>query len=148
MANNTIFRGLASIEGIAGNFDVIAWLPQTGKFGDNFAEEVIQDQHGADCAWLARNQHLMGDLMFKVVGGESAAALIAQPFPMAPYTKITLSGFNYNTDGVGGTGLNGVYQYMSGADLSLTFDKVNEGGFKLKKYTNPAQAALSVTVPG
>ena len=147
MANNTIFRGYASIEGISGAFDVIAWLPQTGKFNDNFAEEVIQDQHGADCAWLARNQHLMGDVAFKVVGGEAKAALLNQSFPMAPYTVINLSGFDFATDGVGGAGLNGKYLYMSGADLNLTFDKVADATFKLKKYTNPAQATLSATVP-
>jgi hypothetical protein len=138
--SNVTFKGLASIEGIPGTFDVIVWLPQTGRFGDNFQEEVIMDQHGGDTAWLARNQHLLADVGMKVVGGSSSAALTAQTWPLAPYTTVTLSGFVFSA-------LNGQYQYLTGADLNLTFDKVAEATFKLRKYINSAQNTLANTTP-
>ena len=140
------------MEGITGtitfNALVWPWLPQTGRFADNFEEEIIKDQHGADCAWLARNRHLMLDLGMKIVGMSAAtkASLYAN-WPLPPYTKITLSGFVFATDDLGGGGLNGTYQYLTGADLNLSFDKVSEAAFKLRKYVDPTQAALSVTTP-
>lgn len=148
--DNIQFKGQASVEGIPGSFDAIVWLPQTGKWADNFEEETIKDQHGFDVAWLARNQHLMADISMKVVGmnGAAKAALTAQPFPLLPLTTVTLTLFAYGTDPSAGGGLNGQYQYMSGADLSLTFDKVNEATFKLRKYVDQIQNALANTLPG
>ena len=137
------------MEGIPGNFDVIVWLPQTGRFGDNFEEEIIHDQHGFDAAWLARNQHLLADIGMKVVGmnGAAKASLTAQNFPLVPLATVTLSNFVFGTDPSGSGGLNGTYQYMPGADLSLTFDKVNEATFKLRKYLNTTQNANAATTP-
>ena len=143
-------KGVATIEGIPGAFDVIIWLPQTGKVTDNTEEEVIKDQHGNDCAWLARNQHLLNDVSMKVAGvnsGVTTAQLYSQVWPLAPLAIVTLSGFVFATDNEGNGGLNGTYQYMSGADLNLMFDKVNEATFKLRKYVDPAQNALAATVP-
>ena len=143
-------RGTATIEGIPGSFDVIVWLPQTGKFSDNTEEEVIKDQHGFDLAWLARNQHIMSDVAMKVCGitsGTSTAQLAAQVWPLAPLTIVTLSGFTYATDPDNNGGLNGTYQYLSGGDLSLNNDKVNDATFKLRKYVDPTQNMLAATTP-
>jgi hypothetical protein len=146
---NVFFKGNASVEGISGSFDVIVWLPQTGRFADNFEEETVKDQHGYDTAWLARNQHLLADVGMKVVGMNSAtkASLLAQNYPLLPLTTVTLSGFLFATDPNGSGGLNGQYQYMSGADLNLSFDKVTESTFKLRKYMNTTQNALANTTP-
>lgn len=145
-------KGVATIEGIPGSFDVIVWLPQTGKFNDNFEDELIKDQHGFDIAELARNQHIMGDIAMKIAGVSSAspstaAQLAAQVWPLAPLTTVTLSGFVFATDNAGGGGLNGQWTYQSGADLSLNFDKVADATFKLKKYVDPTQNLLMNTTP-
>ena len=147
--DNVTFRGQASVEGCAGSFSVIVWLPQTVKAADNFEEEIIKDQHGFDCAWLARNQHLLLDVAMKVVGlnGAAKASLLAQSVPLSPLTIITLSNFVFATDYDNNGGLNGTYQYMSGADLNLSFDKVSEATFKLRKYVDPTQNSLAATTP-
>ena len=97
------------------------------------------DQHGADTAWLARNQHLLADVGMKVVGS-STAAISGQTWPLAPYTVVTLSGFVFSA-------LNGAYQYLTGADLNLNFDKVTDATFKLRRYINSAQNTLANTTP-
>ena len=143
-------KGVATIEGIPGVFDVIIWLPQTGKFADNFEEETIKDQHGFDTAWLGRNQHIMGDIGMKIAGiasGVTSANLTAQIWPLQMLTIVTLSGFNYGTDADAGGGLNGTWQYLPGADLNLDFSKVNEATFKLRKYVDPTQNSLAATTP-
>lgn len=119
--------------------NVIVWLLQTGRFGDNFEEEVIKDQHGFDTAWLARNQHTMADLGMKIVGA-SVATITSQTWPLAPYATVTLTGFALST-------INGSYQYLTGADANFNFDKVAEATFKLRKYADPTQNALAVTTP-
>lgn len=147
---NVTFKGTASIEGITGSFDVIVWLPQTGRVADNFEEEVVKDQHGFDTAWLARNQHLLMDVGMKVVGmatATKAAFLTAQFFPLFPLTIVTLSNFVFASDPYGSNGLNGSYQYMSGADLNLSFDKVAEATFKLRKYMDTGQNSVAAFTP-
>jgi hypothetical protein len=128
------------------------WLPQTGKFNDNFEEETLKDQHGFDLAWLARNQHIMGDVAFKIAGisaasPSSVAQLSSQVWPLAMLSTVTLSGFAFTVDNAGNGGLNGAYQYVSGSDLNLDFSKVNEATFKLRKYVDPTQNTLANTTP-
>ena len=141
MAVAVTFKGLASIEGVAGgvSLNVIVWLMQTGRFNDNFEEEVIKDQHGFDTAWLARNQHTMADLGMKIVGA-SFATITNQTWPLTPYATVTLTGFVLSS-------INGTYQYITGADTNFNFDKVAEATFKLRKYADVVQAALSVANP-
>ena len=145
-------KGVATIEGIPGSFDVIVWLPQTGKFADKWEKETVKDQHGFTIAKLGRDQSIDGDITMMISGvsansPSTAAQLAAQVWPLAPLTTVTLSGFVFATDNAGGGGLNGQWAYEPGGDLALDFSKVNGATFKLEKFVDPTQNALLNTTP-
>ena len=160
-APTAIVRGKAVIEGVAGSFDAILYaLQQTGKADQAFSEEVIQDVHGYDAAWIARNEHMKCNWALKLVGdtvahaaipattvgytaGTAGAAVsgLGQPF-LAPYSAV-----NFTASGSTPAAFTGTYQVIEGANVDLANTKVGDLNLVLRRYANPDQNTAANTVP-
>ena len=139
MASVTI-KGKAAVEGIAGTIDLVVYpVSQTGKVRQEWAEEIIQDVHGFDTTWLARNEHRLMDFGFKLLGDTAAHAAAGGAF-IAAYATVTLSGFTLSE-------FNGTYQNISGGELDLANIKVGDFATKFRKYADSTQNTLSQTTP-
>lgn len=137
---SVVFRGKAAVEGVAGTFDIITYpLQQTGKMTVNAEEEIIKDVHGFDTAWLNRNQHVLADWMFKLLG-DTAAHAAAGGVVVAPLAIVTLSGFTLSF-------LNTTWQNVSGQSIDLANVKVGDFGLKLRAYSDSGQNTSAATTP-
>ena len=132
-------RGKAAVTGICGIIDLVVYaVAQSGTVTQNWEEEVIKDCNGFDTAWLARNQHVLADFKFKVLG-DTAAHAASLTF-IAPYATVTLSTFSL-------ADVNGVYQNMSGSQIDLNNTSVADFATKFRRYSDAQQSVLSATVP-
>lgn len=132
-------RGKASVDGIVGSIDLIAYaVKQSGSATHNFDLEEVKDESGFDAAWLARNTHILSDFKLKMLG-DTAAHAKSQTF-IAPLATVTLSGFDL-------ADFNGTYQNMSGAQIDLNNTSVADFATKFRKYADATQNTASQTTP-
>ena len=137
---SVVKRGKASIEGVVGTFDVILYpVAQSIKLTQNFNEEIVQDIHGFDAAWLARNEHNTYDLGMKILGDTAAHAATGGAF-LAPYATVTITASDL-------TVLNGAYQLVNGSEIDLGNTKVGDISFKLRKYADSTQNTSATSTP-
>lgn len=133
-------KGLATVEGTTGTFDVILYpVAQTIKSTQNFEEEIVKDIRGFDAAWLYRNEHRMFDIGAKIVGDTVAHAKAGGAF-FSPAATVVISACDL-------TELNGSYHVVSGSDIDLGNTKVGDINFKLRKYADSTQNTASITTP-
>ena len=133
-------RGLASVTGVTGTFDVILYpVQQTIKANHNFDEEIIKDVQGQDNAWIARNEHIMGDIAMKLLGDTAAHAKAGGAF-LAPLAVVTISACDL-------TVLNTTWEVVSGSDIDLANTKVGDITFKLRRYVDATQNTLAAATP-
>jgi hypothetical protein len=139
-APTVVKRGKASVEGIAGSFDVIVYpVAQTGKLTHQWEEEIVKDVHGFDAAWLLRNEHATFDVGMKLLGDTNAHA-IAGGVLLAPMAAVVLSGFDLAV-------LNTTYHTTPGEDIDLANTKVGDINYKLRRYINSDQNTAAATTP-
>jgi len=149
MANATVvFRGLAAFEGCAGTVPIIvSGLKQAIDITQQYEEEIIKSEHGADAVWLARNEHAMVNIKVKVVAASAAALAVfitavagtavsnlGQPFA-APLSTCTFAAFPAEA-----AALNGVWQLQPGCKLTTVNDKVAEFDLVMKRYAGDDQS--------
>jgi hypothetical protein len=133
-------RGLASVTGVTGTFDVIIYpVQQTVKGSHAFEEEIVKDVQGQDTAWIARNEHIMLDVMMKLLGDTAAHAATGAAF-LAPLAVVTLSGFTPAY-------LNTTFEVVPGSDISQVNTATGDISFKLRRYVDSQQNTLAATVP-
>lgn len=133
-------RGKASVEGVVATIDVIVYpLAQSISLTQDFQEEIIQDEHGFDAAWLARNEKYEFEIGMKIVGDTTAHAKSGGAF-LSPLATVTISGCDL-------TVLNGAYQNVSGSKIDLGNNKVGDISFKLRRYADSTQNTLATTTP-
>jgi hypothetical protein len=133
-------RGKASVEGIPGAFDVIVYpVKQTGKLTHQWEEEKIGDEHAADVAILARNEHMLADFGMKILGDTQAHA-VAGAALLSPLATVTLSGFDL-------AAYNGKFQYVGGAELDLNSSQVGSFNIKLRRWADGTQNDLLTSTP-
>ena len=160
-APTVIVRGKAVIEGVAGSFDAILYaLQQTGKADQAFNEEIIQDVHGYDGTWIARNEHMKCSWALKLVGDTAAHAAIpattvaavggvggaavsglGQPF-LSPFSTV-----NFTASGTTPACFTGAYQVIEGANVDLANTKVADLNLVLRRYANADQNTAATTTP-
>ena len=133
-------RGKAQVFGIPGDFDVILYpVQQSAKLNHNFKEEIVADPLNQDCAWNATNEHIMGDVMMKLLGDTQAHAVAGGAF-LAPLAVVTLSGFDlavYNT----------TWEIVPGSDIDQKNTSVGDITFKLRRYVDATQNTLAAATP-
>lgn len=138
------FRGLAAFEGVGASFDVILYpIAQSGKATHNFNEEIIQDEHGDDAAWLARNEHITADFGMKLLGDTAAHALAGAAF-LAPLAVVAITA---KSSGSLPAVLVGSWTIMNGSEIDLGNTKTGDITFKLRKYVNSTQNTSAITTP-
>ena len=145
------FRGKAQVSGLLSSdgtnivFDVILYpMPQSMKIGQEFDEDITQNEIGDDCAWRARNEKYMGDigmkLMDKTAGNLIANAKTGAAF-LAPYAIVTITKSAI-------TAWNTTWQNISGSSIDQDNVKIGEISFKLRRYADSTQNTLAATTPG
>jgi len=139
MATLTV-RGKASLSGSTATFDVILYpVQQSMKASQAFDEEIIKDAVGQDAAWLARNEHYMGDVAMKLIGDTAAHAQAGAAF-LGPLAKVTITSCLCDL-------WNTTWQVVAGGDVGLNNDKVGDISFKLRRYADATQNTLAATTP-
>lgn len=143
MAN--VFRGKAQVSGTKFLCDVILYpIAQSMKLTQNFEEDIVQDEQGADYAWRARNEKYEGDLGMILIDKSStslaANAKTGAAF-LAPYAVLTISTCDV-------VAWNTTYQLVSGSDIDLQNTQTGKMSFKLRRYADSTQNTLAATTPG
>ncbi len=90
----TIQYGKASLITTAGAIGAYAAVNIESVKGDHaWDDETLKDFAGFDNAWLARNQHIIISISFKLTAAGKAAAIANGSF-LLPLAAVTLSGFD------------------------------------------------------
>lgn len=136
----TTKRGLASVSGLAGTYDVILYpVAQTMKATQNFELEIAKDVQGDDAAWKANNEMFDGDWAMKLLGDTAAHAKAGGAF-LAPLAVVTISGCDL-------TFLNTTWIVVNGSDIDLGNTKMGDIVFKMRRYANTTQNTSFATTP-
>lgn len=139
-----VFRGRAQVEGTNNTIDVILHKTmRTMGVSQSFDEVINQDEHGNDVAWKAQNEKREVDLDMYLMANAAnitMANVAANAAFLAPYAIVTLSNCVISD-------MNGAYQLMPGASLSLEQAATGKAAFKLRKYADSAQNNIAVTTP-
>ncbi len=149
-----VFRGLAAFEGCAGTVPiVVSGLKQAIDVTQQYGEEIILSEHGADVGWIARNEHAMLNCKIKVVAVSAATLAVfitavtgtaisdlGQPFA-APLSTCTFSTFPAEA-----AALNGVWQLQPGCKLTSAVDKVAEFDLVMKRYASADQGTAAALI--
>lgn len=147
-APTPVLRGLASIHGVVGTFDVLVYpLQQKLQMTQNFEEEAVKDANGFTAALLARDEHGMLNIGVKFTADTAAHAAtpttgtstMGQPF-LLPYQTVTLSGFAL-------AAINNTFQNVTGTSLDMENSKVADGDYKLRLWANSTQNTSLTTAP-
>lgn len=134
-------RGLASVSGVVGLFDVIIYpVAQSGKLTESYDKEVIKNVKGSDVSALGRNETYAGDFAMKLLGDTDTHAKAGAAL-LAPLAVVTLSGFEV-------AAFNGAYTVEPGGSIDLGNTKVGDIEFKLMRYTDADQNTLMTSIPG
>ena len=138
-----VFRGRAQVEGTNNTMNVILHKTMRTMGSTQTWDEVInQDEHGNDVAWKATNEKQEMDLDMYIMANTNAtlANVAANATFLAPYAIVNLSNCAIS-------GMNGNYQLMPGASISLEQAATGKASFKLRKYTDADQNNIAITTP-